>query len=75
MAASHQSVPAASTVGRALLHNEEVGAVFDEMADLLGIQGENTFRVRAYRRVALCCRISRQRGVLRSWTSRRANAT
>ncbi len=34
------------------LHNEDVGAAFDEMADLLAIQGENAFRIRAYRRAA-----------------------
>jgi DNA polymerase (family 10) len=34
------------------LHNEDVAAAFDEMADLLAIQGENTFRIRAYRRAA-----------------------
>lgn len=36
----------------AALHNEEVAAAFDEMADLLDIQGENAFRIRAYRRAA-----------------------
>jgi DNA polymerase (family 10) len=35
-----------------LLHNEDVAAAFDEMADLLDIQAENPFRVRAYRRAA-----------------------
>ena len=39
-------------VNGVILHNEEVGAAFDEMADLLAIEGENTFRVRAYRRAA-----------------------
>lgn len=34
------------------LHNEDVASAFDEMADLLDIQGENAFRVRAYRRAA-----------------------
>ena len=34
------------------IHNEEVAAAFDEMADLLDIQGDNVFRVRAYRRAA-----------------------
>jgi DNA polymerase (family X) len=33
-------------------HNEEVASAFDEMADLLSIQAENTFRIRAYRRAA-----------------------
>ena len=36
----------------ASLHNEDVASAFDEMADLLDIQGENAFRVRAYRRAA-----------------------
>jgi len=34
------------------LHNEEVALAFDEMADLLDIRGENSFRIRAYRRAA-----------------------
>jgi DNA polymerase (family 10) len=34
------------------LHNEDIAAAFDEMADLLAIQGENRFRIRAYRRAA-----------------------
>jgi DNA polymerase (family 10) len=34
------------------VHKEDVAAAFDEMADLLDIQGENPFRVRAYRRAA-----------------------
>lgn len=34
------------------VHNEDVAAAFDEMADLLAIQGENPFRIRAYRRAA-----------------------
>jgi DNA polymerase (family 10) len=33
-------------------HNEEIAAAFDEMAELLAIQGENPFRVRAYQRAA-----------------------
>jgi DNA polymerase (family 10) len=33
-------------------HNEEVASAFDEMADLLSIQAENIFRIRAYRRAA-----------------------
>ena len=31
------------------VHNADIAAVFDEIADLLEIQGENPFRVRAYR--------------------------
>ncbi len=34
------------------VHNEDVAAVFDEMADLLDIQDANPFRVRAYRNAA-----------------------
>ena len=31
------------------VHNADIAAVFDEIADLLEIQGANPFRVRAYR--------------------------
>lgn len=34
------------------VRNEDVADAFDEMADLLAIQGENPFRIRAYRRAA-----------------------
>ena len=34
------------------VHNADIAAVFDEIADLLEIQGENPFRVRAYRNAA-----------------------
>ncbi len=34
------------------LHNEEIAGAFEEMADLLAIQGDNPFRIRAYRRAA-----------------------
>ena len=34
------------------VHNQDVAEAFDEMADLLAIQGENAFRIRAYRRAA-----------------------
>ena len=34
------------------VHNADIAAVFDEIADLLEIQGENSFRVRAYRNAA-----------------------
>ncbi|MCS6947183.1 MAG: DNA polymerase/3'-5' exonuclease PolX [Steroidobacteraceae bacterium] len=33
-------------------HQEDLAAAFDEMADLLAIEGDNPFRVRAYRRAA-----------------------
>ena len=31
------------------VHNEDIARVFDEIADLLEIRGENAFRIRAYR--------------------------
>lgn len=31
------------------VHNGEIAAIFEEMADLLEIEGANPFRVRAYR--------------------------
>lgn len=34
------------------IHNADIAAVFDEMADLLEIHGENPFRIRAYRTAA-----------------------
>lgn len=34
------------------MHNVDMAAVFDEIADLLDIQGENPFRIRAYRNAA-----------------------
>jgi DNA polymerase (family X) len=34
------------------MHNQEIARVLDEIADLLEIQGENFFRVRAYRNAA-----------------------
>lgn len=34
------------------VHNEDVASAFDEMGDLLAIQGQNPFRIRAYRRAA-----------------------
>ncbi|MFA7095280.1 MAG: DNA polymerase/3'-5' exonuclease PolX [Gammaproteobacteria bacterium] len=38
------------------IHNEDIAAVFDEIADLLEIGDENPFRVRAYRNAALSLR-------------------
>jgi DNA polymerase (family 10) len=35
-----------------LMHNAEIANLFDEMADLLALQEENPFRIRAYRRAA-----------------------
>ena len=34
------------------VHNADIAAIFDEMADLLEIEGANPFRVRAYRNAA-----------------------
>ncbi len=34
------------------VHNEDIAAIFEEMADLLEIEGANPFRVRAYRNAA-----------------------
>lgn len=34
------------------IHNADIAAVFNEIADLLDIQGENPFRIRAYRNAA-----------------------
>ncbi len=34
------------------IHNSDVADAFDEIADLLSIEGENPFRIRAYRRAA-----------------------
>lgn len=38
------------------VHNEEIARAFDELADLLEVQGANPFRVRAYRTAALSVR-------------------
>lgn len=40
------------TVGFVSIHNADVAEAFDEIGDLLSIQGENAFRIRAYRRAA-----------------------
>jgi len=34
------------------VHNADIAAIFEEVADLLEIQGENPFRIRAYRNAA-----------------------
>ncbi len=34
------------------VHNEDVARIFDEIADLLDVQGDNPFRIRAYRNAA-----------------------
>ena len=34
------------------VHNDEIAAAFDEIAELLSLSGENQFRIRAYRRAA-----------------------
>ena len=38
------------------LHNEDIAAVFDAVADLLEIEGDNPFRIRAYRNGARALR-------------------
>jgi DNA polymerase (family 10) len=44
-------------------HNADIAAAFDEMADLLDIQGGNAFRIRAYRRAVETIRgLSRELG-------------
>ncbi|MGO9612793.1 MAG: DNA polymerase/3'-5' exonuclease PolX [Dissulfurispiraceae bacterium] len=35
------------------MKNQEIAKIFNEVADLLEIKGENTFRIRAYRRAAM----------------------
>ena len=35
-----------------LIHNAEIAAMFDQLADLLEIESANRFRVRAYRNAA-----------------------
>ena len=35
-----------------LVHNADIAAIFDEIADLLEIESANPFRVRAYRNAA-----------------------
>lgn len=34
------------------IHNADIAAIFEEIADLLEIQGANPFRIRAYRNAA-----------------------
>ena len=34
------------------VHNADIGSIFEEIADLLEIQGGNPFRIRAYRNAA-----------------------
>ena len=34
------------------IHNADIAAMFDQIADLLDIQGDNPFRIRAYRNAA-----------------------
>lgn len=38
------------------IHNNDIAAIFEEIADLLEIKGDNPFRVRAYRMAALALR-------------------
>lgn len=41
---------------RTHMENPEVAQIFDEVADLLELQGDNPFRIRAYRRAAVTVR-------------------
>jgi DNA polymerase (family 10) len=34
------------------VHNADIAAIFEEIADLLEIKGDNPFRIRAYRNAA-----------------------
>ena len=45
------TTPSAHNPGMTV-HNNEIAAIFDELADLLEIEGANPFRVRAYRNAA-----------------------
>ncbi|MGB5607055.1 MAG: DNA polymerase/3'-5' exonuclease PolX [Gammaproteobacteria bacterium] len=46
-------------------HNEDIAAVFDEIADLLEIEGDNPFRIRAYRNGAAALRdLTKEIGLL-----------
>ena len=38
------------------MENPEVAQIFDEVADLLELEGENPYRIRAYRRAAVTVR-------------------
>src|SRR6188472_3309306 len=38
------------------VHNEDIAVMFDEMADLLELEGENPFRIRAYRNASRVAR-------------------
>jgi DNA polymerase (family 10) len=38
------------------VHNADIAAIFDEIADLVEIEGANRFRVRAYRNAARALR-------------------
>lgn len=46
-------------------HNADIAAVFEEIADLLEIQGGNPFRIRAYRNAArVVGELAKEEGVL-----------
>jgi len=63
---SRSSRRAARVPASLTLHNEDIAAAFDEMADLLAIEGENAFRIRAYRRAAQTIRgLSRELASMR----------
>ena len=35
-----------------IIHNADIAAIFNEIADLLELEGDNPFRIRAYRNAA-----------------------
>jgi DNA polymerase (family 10) len=41
-----------ATLGRGTIHNADIAAAFNEIADILEIEGANPFRIRAYRNAA-----------------------
>jgi DNA polymerase (family X) len=58
----------------AMLHNDDIASLLEEMGDLLDLRGEDAFRVRAYRRAALELRgLQQQVGTLVA-SSRAAHA-
>jgi DNA polymerase (family 10) len=49
------------------IHNADIAEAFDELGDLLSLQGENPFRIRAYRRAARVVRsLPQELGALQS---------
>lgn len=46
------AAPARSAAAGGAFHNAEIAAAFDEIADILDVEGGNQFRIRAYRNAA-----------------------